>query len=237
MNKLYKRNEILFAVAWILFYCLLTVPVRGELGDGSPWMTLSLSLIAALITLFVRRSGLTEKYGLKAWPKRTKVFLYFIPMWVLATGNVWDGFELQYSGVNQLCAVTSMLLIGYVEEMLFRGFLFKALIPKDGIKLAVIISALTFGIGHMVNLLSGQASLETVLQVFFAISWGFIFTFVFYKSGSLWPCIIAHGLVDAFSMFGKESRVGDMAYVIATIVFGAAYCVYLARVKTPEAEN
>ena len=67
----------------------------------------------------------------------------------------------------------SMLLIGYVEEMLFRGFLFKALIPKDGLKLSVIISSVTFGIGHIVNLFAGQANLETVIQVLFAIAWGF----------------------------------------------------------------
>ncbi len=123
----------------------------------------------------------------------------------------------------------SMLLIGYVEEMLFRGFLFKALLKKDGAKVAIIISSVTFGIGHIVNLLAGQPNLETVIQVFFAISWGFIFTMIFYKSKSLIPCIIAHGLVDVFSKFGRESIKMSWVYMIATIVVGIVYCIYLLR--------
>lgn len=138
---------------------------------------------------------------------------------------------MAYSDWSQVFAVLSMLLIGYIEELIFRGFLFKALIPKDGIILSIIISSVTFGIGHIVNLFAGQADLETVIQIFFAIAWGFIFTIVFYKSGSLIPCIIAHGLVDAFSKFSAEdvSMTTDRIYMIATIVIAIVYCLYLKR--------
>ena len=228
--KLYKKNEILFAVLWIVVYCLLTIPIRGELGDDSPWMLVSLLAIAMGIALFVKKNHLEEKYGLTGWPKNTKKYLFFIPMWFLVTGNLWGGFALAYPGMRQVCAVLSMLLIGFVEEMLFRGFLFKALIPKDGIKLAVVISAVTFGIGHIVNLFAGQADLETVIQVFFAIAWGFLFTLVFHRSKSLLPCILAHGLVDAFSMFARSNLTMEWIYMGATIVVSAAYCIYLAKV-------
>lgn len=150
-------------------------------------------------------------------------------MWVLVTGNLWGGFALAYSGAAQVFAVVSMLLVGYVEEMLFRGFLFKALVPKDGIRIAVIISAATFGIGHIVNLLAGQANLETVVQVFFAVAWGFIFTMVFYKSKSLIPCILAHGLVDAFSKFSAHHITFEWIYMGAAIAVAILYCTYLVK--------
>ena len=229
MRKFYEKNEVLFAVLWILVYCFSTIPIRGELGDESIWMLIALAVIAAGITIFVKKNHLEEKYGLTGWPKNAKKYLYFIPMWVLMTGNLWGGFALSYSGAAQVFAVLSMLLIGYVEEMLFRGFLFKALIPKDGIRIAVIISAVTFGIGHIVNLLAGQANLETVIQVFFAIAWGFIFTMVFYKSKSLIPCILTHGLVDAFSKFSTDNITFEWIYMGATIVVAIVYCIYLAR--------
>ena len=158
-------------------------------------------------------------------------------MWILVTGNLWGGFGIAYDGMAQVFAVLSMLLIGYVEEMLFRGFLFKALIPKDGIVISVIISSVTFGIGHIVNLFAGQANIETVIQVFFAIAWGFIFTMVFYRSGSLIPCIIAHGLVDAFSKFTLdrgEDMLTEWIYMIATIVIAIFYCIYLTRLPDKE---
>lgn len=229
MMKLYKKNEVLFSVAWIIVYCLATIPIRGELGDESIWMLVALAAIAVGITTFVKKNHLEEKYGLTGWPKNTKKYLYFIPMWILATGNLWGGFAVAYSGTAQVLAVLSMLLVGYVEEMLFRGFLFKALIPKDGVKVAVIISAITFGIGHIVNLLAGQANLETVIQVFFAIAWGFILTMVFYKSKSLLSCILVHGLVDAFSKFSANNIISAWIYMGATIVIAIVYCMYLGK--------
>ena len=236
MRKLYEKNEILFAVLWILVYCFTSIPIRGNFGDESIWMTIVLTAIAAGITVFVKKNHLEAKYGLKGWPENTKRYLFFIPMWILVTGNLWGGFGIAYDGWGQVFAVISMLLIGYIEEMIFRGFLFKALIPKDGIKLAIIISSVTFGIGHIINLFAGQANLETVIQVLFAIAWGFIFTFVFYKCGSLVPCIIAHSLVDAFSKFANDDGALTVAWIYmgATIVIAIAYGMYLA--KLPNAE-
>ena len=231
MRKIYEKNEIGFAILWILVYCFTTIPIRGNLGDESIWMTIVLFVIAVGATVFVKKNHLEKKYGLTGWPQNTKRYLFFIPMWILVTGNLWGGLGIAYDGLEQVSAVLSMLLIGYVEELIFRGFLFKALIQKDGIRLAIIISSVTFGIGHIINLLAGQANLETVIQVFFAIAWGFIFTLVFYKCESLIPCIIAHGLVNAFSKFAKESgsyRL-EWIYMGATILIAIVYGIYLAK--------
>ena len=236
MRKLYEKDEIWFAVLWILVYCLALNPIRGNLGDESIWMTIVLLVIAALATAFIKNNRLEKKYGLTGWPRNTKRYLFFIPMWILATGNLWGGFGIAYDGMGQVFAVVSMILVGYVEEVIFRGFLFKALISKNGIKPAIIISSVTFGLGHIINLLSGQASLETVIQIFFAIAWGFIFTFVFYKCGSLIPCIIAHSLIDVFSLFVNESH-NDMTgriYIGVTIAVAIVYGIYLAKQPGPE---
>ena len=234
MKKLYEKNEVLFAVLWIVLYCALTIPIRGSLGDESPLMLVALAAIAAGATAFIKANGLERRYGLDHLPKRPGAMLYYIPMLVLATGNLWGGVSLHYPGLSQLWAVLSMLLIGYVEEVLFRGFLFRALIKKDGLVPAIIISAVTFGIGHIVNLLAGQANLETIMQVLFAVAWGFIFTYAFLKGGSLWPCVAVHGLVDVFSKFSRDSVTAEWVYIGATILVALLYCPYLARLKTPE---
>ena len=236
MRKLYEKDEIWFAVLWILVYCFALNPIRGNLGDDSIWMTIVLLVIAALATVFIKKNRLEKKYGLTGWPQNTKRYLFFIPMWILATGNLWGGFGIAYDGMGQVFAVVSMILVGYVEEVIFRGFLFKALISKNGIKPAIIISSVTFGLGHIINLLSGHASLETVIQVFFAIGWGFIFTIVFYKCQSLIPCIIAHSLIDVFSLFVNETH-NDMTgriYMGVTILVAIVYGIYLAKQPGPE---
>ena len=227
LRELYEKNGILFAVLWIILYCAIMTPVIGKHGEDSPVMMLALLIVAGLLFAFVKANRLEAAIGLDGWPKNTRKYLYFIPMWILATGNLWGGVSLNYKGTGQVIAILSMLLVGFIEEMIFRGFLFRALLKKNNVLSAVVISAATFGMGHLVNLLSGQATKETVIQVFFAISLGFVFTLVYYKSGKLLPCIIAHSLIDAFSTVAADSHMGDMIYVWTTIIVSAFYCIYL----------
>ncbi|MBP0969067.1 MAG: CPBP family intramembrane metalloprotease [Oscillospiraceae bacterium] len=225
---MYKENEIRFAVFCIMLYCALTVPARSK-GDDSLLMLGTLTVETVLIAVFVKRSQLEHKYGLDRWPADTKEYLYFIPMWILTTGNAWDGVEPYFEMPGEIYAALSLILVGFVEEMLFRGFLFRALIPQTGVRKAVVISALTFGIGHIVNLFNGQATLLTLVQVVFALGWGFMLTLVYLKCGSIWPCIVAHSLVDAISVIGKDTEKGDWIYIIVTIAASAAYCLYLSK--------
>ena len=231
MRKLYEKHEVLFAVLWIAAYCIAMTPVKGQFGYGSPWMLLVLAAFATGMTALVEKWKLNGKYGLVGWPKNMKRYLFFIPMWVLATGNLWDGFAPSYRGMTLAIATLSMLLVGYVEELLFRGFLFKAMLGNGKAITAIIVSALTFGIGHIVNLFAGQASVETVLQMLFAVSWGFILTMVFYRGGSLIPCVIAHAMIDVFSLYGADNALADWICITATIVVAVFYCVYLGRLK------
>ena len=227
MNKLYEKNELLFALIWIFAYCLVLAPVRDKFGDESPWMFLALLAFALFAFMFVKANHLEAKYGLMGWPENTKRYLYFIPMWIITTGNLWNGISPAHKGMAQVFAVLSMLLVGCVEELIFRGFLFSALIPGNGIVKSVIISSLTFGLGHIINLFNGQTNLETIVQIIFAVSWGFVFTMVFHKSGSLLPCILSHSLIDVFSKFAVESPSGDWLYVGTTIIVAVLYCIFL----------
>ena len=236
MRKIYEEKEVLFAVLWIVVYCLVLTPLKGNFGLDSAAMLTALIVFTAGICLFVGKNHLTRKYGLSEWPKDMRKYFFFIPMWILATGNLWAGFALSYQGVSLVIAVLSMVLIGFVEEMIFRGFLFKAMLANGNKAAAIIVSSVTFGIGHLVNLFAGQASFDTVMQVIFAVSWGFILTMVFYKSKSLIPCIIAHAMIDVFSVFGAENRLVDQIYILATVIVSIVYCIYLSRLKETAAE-
>ena len=232
MRNLYEKNEILFAVLWIVAYCVILGTIRGNFGDESIYMLMVLIVFAAGIIAFVKVNHLEEKYGLAGWPKDMKRYLFFIPMWILALGNIWDGFSHSYRGVALVCAVLSMILVGFVEEMIFRGFLFRAMLSKDKTTRAIIVSAVTFGIGHIVNLFTGQTSFETVMQIIFAISWGFILTMVCYKGRSIIPCIIAHSMIDVLSLFGSDNEIVDWIYILTTIAVAIVYCIYLSRLHT-----
>lgn len=234
MKRFYEKSELWFAIVWIIAYCVICGTIRGNFGDESPIMTAALVVFSAGILFFVKKNGLEERYGLCKWTGKAADYWFFIPLFILMTGNLWGGFGMAYGGISQVFAAVSMFLVGFVEEMIFRGFLFRILLKKDPAPVAVTISAVTFGIGHIVNLFTGHASLETVIQIFFAIAWGFLLTVVFYKSGSLVVCIIVHGLIDVFSKFKTQSEsdalnVLTYVYIGATIVGAVIYCTYLNR--------
>lgn len=235
LKRLFDRAEPLFVIFWIVVYCAISLPLRNEAGDESMAMLAGMALVSLAAMKFVVDNGCMRRYGLSVWPKEPRRFWYFIPLFVLATGNLWGGIRPAYAGTAQLLAVLSMLLVGFLEELIFRGFLFKMMLKDGKAKTAVIVSSVTFGLGHLLNLLSGQPTLESGIQVCFAIAWGFMFTMVFWKSGSLWPGIIAHGLIDACSKFAVDDPTLGWVYAGATILGALIYCPVLAKLKTPEA--
>lgn len=233
MIKLYQKNELTFAIACIVGYVLIVGNLRN-LGDDSPAMMLGLLAISLVLFLFVQKNSLMEKHGLAGWAKNSRQMLYFIPLWIVSSGNLWGGFSPRYQGLGLVCAIISFALVGFVEELLFRGFLFKAMLKDGNVKTAIIISSVTFGMGHIVNLLTGHALFETLVQMAFAVAIGFIFTMVYYKCGSLLPLILAHSAIDVLSVFAVDNAVADGLFIGTTIVTAVLYCWYLSRLETPE---
>ncbi len=237
MTKLYRKNELIFALLWIVLYVVLT-----SAGDNlsqaagvekSGTLILHLAMTAALF-LWIRKNGLVEKYGLCRGRVPARRFLYYLPLAVIASLSLWTGITLRYSLLETALFVLSMLCVGFLEEVIFRGLLFRAL-EKNGVKKAVIISAVTFGLGHIVNLINGSGSglSETLLQIFFAVLVGFILVLIFYRGGSLIPCIVFHGLNNAISAFGAEGgltpRQEMLLNLAIIVVLCGGYLLYLLR--------
>jgi membrane protease YdiL (CAAX protease family) len=234
MKKLYEKSEIWFAVFWIILYTVSMTALRN-LGDDSPFMMAGLAVISALMLLFVMKNGLTEYYGLAGWAENSRAMLWFIPLWIIAGCNLLNGIGPEYKVPGLIFAALSMAIVGFAEEMIFRGFLFKAMLKDGSARTAVIVSSVTFGIGHISNLLSGHALGETLLQITYAVAVGFVFTMAFYKGGSLLPCILAHSLTDVFAVLGNDEAPLWLNITIhaVVIVVGIAYCLWLKNKKTP----
>ena len=224
MKKLYDKSEIWFAVAAILLYVIPTANLRASVGDASPIIALWLLALAALFAAFLIRNDLCEKYGLTRWPDSRK-FLFFIPFIVLGFLNLRNGARINYPGAGQLWAALMMLLVGFVEEVVFRGFLQTAM-AKTNVKSAIIVSALTFGAGHIVNLLTGHGAAETFAQIIYAAAIGFAFAVVCHFGGSLWPCVITHSLIDITSVFSNNEGLSSNSFSIAHVVIIALCLAY-----------
>ncbi len=104
MKKLYEKTEMGFALLWIGIYCLGIGYLRGARGDDSFVMLLGLLAVAVGTVAFVKKHGLEEKYGLVKWQGRAADYLYFLPMLILSTGNLWGGVGVAYPLIGPVMA-------------------------------------------------------------------------------------------------------------------------------------
>ena len=235
LKNLYDKSKIWFAVAWIVAYCVL-LSVGDALSaligiEKSVTLTIGV-LLSTTLLLFLNKNGLFADYGLCAPKSSAKSMLYYIPIIVMLTANLWYGVTLNYGALETALYILAMLCVGFLEEVIFRGLLFEAM-RKDSLKAAIIVSSVTFGIGHIINLINGSGAdlLPNLLQVVDATAAGFMFVMMYYKSKSLLVCIAAHGLFNALSAFANEaSASNEMRILTATLltVITGSYALYLA---------
>ena len=221
MKRLYEKQELGFALLWIGVYILaLGLADSASVALGiEKIFTAPLSLgLAVAVLYWIRKNGLADKYGLGRVAVDGKAYLYFLPLVLLASVNLWGGVTLRFGSLETVLYVINMLAVGILEEVIFRGFLFKAL-SRENLKRAVIISSLTFGIGHGLNLLNGAEVFATLLQILYATAAGFLFTILFHRSGSLLPGIFAHCGVNVLSAFAQEQ--GTVTEVICGVALTA----------------
>ncbi|MBQ7954891.1 MAG: CPBP family intramembrane metalloprotease [Lachnospiraceae bacterium] len=225
MKKIYEKNELNFALIWIGIYVVLFSvcdSVSETIGIAKIVTAPVCMALALIMFLWISKNNLKEKYGLCSFKSSAKKYLYFIPLVLLASVNLWWGFRLNLTLVETILYIISMMFVGFLEEVIFRGFLFKA-ICKTNVKQAIIISSITFGFGHIVNLLNGRDIPATLIQICYAVAIGFLFTIIFYKGKSLWPCIITHSVLNSLSVFANEE--------VITIPKHLAVCIFLCVVS------
>lgn len=239
MKKLYEKSEIWFAVIWIIVYVVLLSMADSaseSLGVYKSVTALLCVLLSGVLLAWIKKNDFMEKYGLCAFKGNLKNYLFFMPLVIMVSARLWGGIAVAVSPLECALHVVSMLGVGFLEEIIFRGFLFRAMC-RNNVKAAIIVSSVTFGIGHIVNLLNGQATLDTITQIIFAVAVGFCFTIIFYKGKSLLPCIIAHGVNNSLGIFGAEgSQTLNVISAVALCVMLAVYALWIIK-KEPEGEE
>ena len=94
-----------------------------------------------------------------------------------------------------LIIFAAVIIAPVVEEIFFRGFLFAGLKKRFPWKKAMIISAGLFALLHLSPLAAPPIFLL-----------GLVFAYLYQKSGSIWPAICVHLLVNAAAVIWVFSR-------------------------------
>lgn len=227
MKALYEKNPLSFALVWIGIY----VAGMSLLDNVSVLVGMEHAITAAggvgvsiFLLIWLKRNGLWQQFGLC----RSRLSaLWYIPLAVITCRNLWSGWAVHYGLTETVCFVIKMLCVGFLEELIFRGFLFKAM-EKDSLKRALIVSSLTFGVGHLVNLFngSGMALGENLIQVVSAVIIGFLYVAIFYRGKSLLPCIVSHGIFNSLSAFAPDGSAPMLHLILCLVAAGYALALW-----------
>lgn len=231
MKKLYDKSELHFGLVWIGIYCIgmsFFDEVSRRIGVESCASAVFAVAISLLLFFWLKKHGLQERFGLCLPTAPAKAFLFYIPLIIITTRNLWGGVELHYDAVGTAFFIIKMLCVGFLEELIVRGFLFRAM-SRDSIKWAVIVSSVAFGLGHILNLIngSGMGLAENVTQIVFAMLIGFLYVIIFYRGGSLWPCFLSHGVFNSLSAFSASGESVDQLVILCVLV--VAYTLTLLK--------
>jgi|GEM_PF-6878166 len=174
--------------------------------------------ISLLLFRFLDRRPLSE-FGLKMNKGSLKVALWGMALMIL-------GFVLfigitQYLGIGRytlaratagrfvLTAVVTYIGVGVWEEFFFRGYLYNTL-TDYGKPAAYIVSILVFAFIHF-----SEESLE-LSRVLDLLLVSFMLTYVYDRTGSIWPGVILHGAWDLFNML----LIGNLPRTSLLLAFG-----------------
>jgi len=97
------------------------------------------------------------------------------------------------------------LLVGYWEELVFRGYVFQNMTEGIGLKLAIIVSCLLYGLIHAAN------PNATTLSSLIIVAFGFLRIYGYLATGQLWLSMGMHigwnffqGPIFGFAASGHE---------------------------------
>lgn len=240
LKKLYDKDPVWFAVLWIVLYVVgfSAADAASDAIGISKLITAAVGLaMSAVLLAFAKKHGLLRRCGLVRFDGSGKKYLYFLPLIVISSVNFWNGVTAPEGLLTSICFVVSMCCVAFLEEVIFRGLLFRGMCDGGNVKTAILVCSLTFGIGHAVNLLNGAPVFETLLQLVYASAIGFCYTAIVYRSGSLLPCILSHAVVNSTSLVGAECAPWMLAVIAAAqTVLGVGYGIWVLKKVPAETE-
>ena len=125
--------------------------------------------------------------------------LFYAVIVVTLVASPWHEFS---TGLV-LVILAGMMMVGFAEEIVFRGYVLLGARARYSEVGAWFVSSALFGLFHGLNIIMGQAVLTTIQQVIAAFVLGSGLYLVRRISGLLVVGMVTHGLWDFASFLGS----------------------------------
>ncbi|VWL85004.1 CPBP family intramembrane glutamic endopeptidase [Oceanivirga miroungae] len=179
-----------------------------------------------ILTIVVYRKYFKNKAFNKPKNKPRKIFLFVFAVMILGSLVLAYQYFINatYSPTKNkllLMAITTTMLVGFSEELMYRGIVLPAFLENHSKFKTILISSAFFSSLHAVNILGGFELTGVISQVVVTFFVGITFACIFTEIKSLLPLIIFHGWWDFLSIGGgavTESKITG-AITAAIVVF------------------
>ena len=203
---------------WMILHGSIALLAR-YLAQWAPWATpLGLFISTATLVAWLLIKGKGEAVGLqKAQPYRFKERLPFLFLLLPVVYNLVSSSG-SLPGWLTICTVC---LGAILEEVVFRGVILHFLRPRGNV-LAILVSAALFAFAHVFN--QGGAD---PYQITFAFAAGLAFAGLTLCSGSLFPAMEVHLLINITAGNRTPAYLWLFLVSIAAYLFCGAYSIIL----------
>ncbi len=190
-------------------------------------------VLAVAVVVVVTRMGMWRHIGFHRLRTMRDLRFFWIPlipvlMALPAAVAAIGGLEVSRAPERLIFWLSLAILVGFVEEVSFRGLILRALVPR-GVWLAAVVSSLLFGLMHVLNLLFGAGLDATLLKVGYATTMGFAFAAVALRTGVIWPLVVIHALVNVVAFATADATTATAVTgsdVLVSAVYAAMFTVY-----------
>ena len=132
--------------------------------------------------------------------------------------------------------VISLVLAAFIEEFIFRKWLFGILLHNMQLKIyyAMLVTNAIFAAYHLFNIFSYASVTYGIIQSIVAFSFGIAMSTIYRERNDLVVCILAHLLVNISSIFNVATDISGkyvlQSYqIIALCIISCVYLFYSMR--------
>jgi membrane protease YdiL (CAAX protease family) len=229
-----KKVSLALSLIFIFIFLVLNAvgtALSAAIGLNYSGQTVLLLVLSVMLLVYTQKRELWTTLGLvKINAVDAKQSLFYIPLGVMVLANGTFLLDTAKPARDILMVIAYMACIGFLEEFLFRGMLFKAIEGQGGTNRAVIISGLLFGVGHIVNLLNGYTGAKQIMQIVMACFIGLVLSVLFVRTKSIVPGMAFHFVFNCASALSRDAApVQNNIMVGVIIAVAAAYLAYLMK--------
>jgi len=184
-----------------------------------------IEIVLTLLTLFITIKHFSWK-EVGFVKLQTKQILWLVPS-IIVLGymfivllSLFAESDLSVANTRLIFLVgLTTLLVGFSEELMFRGIILNAFSKTHSKTTAVIISSVSFSLLHSVNILGGIDVSQMLVQLVLTLLFGLFFALILLRIKSIIPLMLFHWLWDFTLISGSVISSANEVAGIATINF------------------